>query len=137
MTIAAEFLRVESFEGEGLKRVVEYGEWFVGIKNHKAANDPATFTFMEKHLLTDEVFILLSGTCVLLIQTKEGKIELCNMEPHKVYCVPKGVWHNTIVSKDVKMALIENRNTSGENSEMFDLSAEQLSNLKKELKAFL
>ena len=35
------------------------------------------------------------------------------------------------------MVLIENRNTSGDNSEMFDLTAEQLSGLKKELKRYL
>lgn len=88
---------------------------------------------MEKHLETDEVFVLLTGKCVLLIQTAEDKIALCPMEQGKVYCIPKGVWHNTIVSKNAKMVLIENRNTSGENSQVFDLSPEQLSGLKQEL----
>jgi mannose-6-phosphate isomerase-like protein (cupin superfamily) len=137
MAIAREFLRIENFEGPGLNRVEEYGDWCVGIKNYKPANDAAEFTFMEKHLETDEVFVLLMGKCVLLIQTAEDKIELCPMEQGKVYCIPKGVWHNTIVSKNAKMVLIENRNTSGENSQVFDLSPEQLSGLKQELKAHL
>ena len=137
MAIDRKYLRVESYEGAGLQRVEEFGEWCIGVKNYKPANDPAEFTFMEKHLETDEVFVLLAGKCVLLIQTADQKIDLCPMEQGKVYCIPQGIWHNTIVSKDVKMVLIENRNTSGDNSKMFDLTAEQLSGLKKELKRYL
>ncbi|HWR45907.1 hypothetical protein [Sporomusa sp.] len=133
----SEKLVVEAFEGEGLKRVVESGDWFVGIKNYKTANDAQLFTFMEKHFLTDEVFVLLSGGCVLLIDVSAddscSDIRLCPMETGKVYCVTKGVWHNTIVTKDVKMILVENRNTSGDNSEMFNLPEDQLIALRKKL----
>ena len=131
-------LKVESFEGEGLKRVVESGAWFVGIKNWKPANDAAEFDFMERHLETDEVFVLLSGECSLLIGCAENgtcaDIRCVPMEPEKVYCIHKGIWHNTITSRDAKLILAENRNTSNENSEVYSLSAQELAEIRKALK---
>ena len=135
--IASTHLKVERFDGEGLKRAVESGSWFVGIKNWKPANDAAQFDFMERHLETDEVFVLLDGACTLLIATAaDGRcadIRCVSMEPHAVYCIPKGVWHNTVTSRDAKLILAENRNTSNENSEMHTLSAEDLAVLRMTL----
>ncbi|TCL70884.1 hypothetical protein EDC14_100829 [Hydrogenispora ethanolica] len=132
-------LSIEEYSGEGLKRVVESGSWFVGIKNYKPFNDVDNLSALERHFLTDEVFVLLEGRCVLLIDRSPDQsgsdIVSVPMEKGLVYCIKKGVWHNTIVSRDVKIILVENRDTSMENSAMFDLSPEQIQSLTKELKA--
>jgi hypothetical protein len=129
---------VTEFNGEGLTRAVESGEWFVGIKNYKPANDVDTLEVLEKHLKTDEVFVLLSGICTLLIDKSEAgdcKDVICvPMDQNKVYCINKNVYHTTIVSKDVKMILIENKDTSAENSEFITLCDEHIAFLKKEIK---
>lgn len=131
-------IAVSEYNGEGLKRVVESGEWVVGIKNYKPFNDVNNLTVLERHLLTDEVFVLLEGVCVLLVDRSAGQtgteIVCVPMEKGKVYCINKGIWHNTIVSQDVKMILVENRNTSMEKSELHDLTKEQIAALTKELK---
>lgn len=119
------YLNVSSYDGLGLQRVVESGEWFVGIKNYKPFNDVNNLESLERHLLTDEVFVLLEGKCVLLVDSSSNKdcssIEQVSMDNGKVYCINKGVWHNTILSKDAKLILVENRNTSNENSEVYNL----------------
>ncbi len=131
-------LLVEEYSGEGLKRVVESGSWFVGIKNYKPFNDVDNLSALERHFLTDEVFVLLEGRCILLIDQSPDQsgsdIISVPMEKDLVYCIKKGVWHNTIVSRDVKIILVENRDTSMENSAMYDLSPEQIQTLIQELK---
>ncbi|XXD08975.1 hypothetical protein ACMYSN_23320 [Klebsiella sp. R445] len=106
--------------------MVESAGWFVGIKNWKPENDIQHITMLERHLLTDEVFILLDGKCTLLLldgdEMTNPRVHSVPMEPYKVYCIPKGAWHNTITWPGVKLALIENRDTSAENSEFMPLS---------------
>ena len=128
---------VAGFEGEGLKRVVESSEWFVGIKNWKPANDAAQFDNMERHLQTDEVFVLLEGGCTLLVDHSTDNscsdIQCIPMKKNTVYCIHPSVWHNTITTKDAKLILMENRNTSMDNSEVRTLSSGEITALRKQL----
>ena len=128
---------VADFEGEGLKRVVESGDWFVGIKNWKPVNDAAHFDNMERHLQTDEVFVLLEGGCTLLVDHSPENsctdIRCIPMEKNKVYCIHPSVWHNTITTKDAKLILMENRNTCMDNSEVQTLSSQEIAALRKQL----
>ncbi len=117
---------VGEYDGLGLKGIVESGAWFVGIKNWKPENDVQNIDTLERHLLTDEVFILLAGQCALLLVNNNDitspTYTVTMMEPYKVYCIPKGAWHNTITWPGVKLALMENRNTCADNSEFFAIT---------------
>lgn len=127
----------ECFDGEGLRRVVESGGWFVGIKNWKAANDVAHFDSMERHMATDEVFVLLEGACTLLVDHSDEHdctdIRCVPMERKRVYCIHREVWHNTITAKDAKLILIENRDTSMANSEVRALEKNEIAALRQRL----
>jgi ureidoglycolate hydrolase len=131
-------ISVKASEAEGMNRVVESGEWVIGIKNYKLANDQTHFDYVEKHLLTDEAFVLLKGQCTLLIdvsaQNNHADIQPLAMEQEKVYCVHQGVWHNMIMSKDAKLILIENLNTSSVNSEMYTLTKAEIQAIQAQLK---
>ncbi len=48
------------------------------------------------------------------------------MEKGKVYDIPPTLWHNTITQKDTKMVLIEDSNTGMNNSDVIDLTEEQI-----------
>ena len=68
-------MRIEKSEysGEGLVRVYENETWMVGIKNWKPANDIANIDCLERHNETDELFVLLAGSCTLLFANKGEK----------------------------------------------------------------
>lgn len=119
--------------GEGLTRVFENSKWMVGIKNWKPANDIANINNLERHNKTDELFILLAGSCTLLYANEvngELKIEAVKMEPMKVYNIPQSLWHNTVTMKDTKMILVEDSSTGSDNSDVMDLTAAQIAQVK-------
>jgi ureidoglycolate hydrolase len=118
-------ISVKASEAEGMQRVVESGGWVIGIKNYKLANDREHFDYVERHFLTDEAFVLLQGECTLLVDVSalndRTDIRPLRMEAGQVYCVHKGIWHNMIMSKDAKLILVENSDTSSANSELYTL----------------
>jgi ureidoglycolate hydrolase len=128
---------VKASEVEGMQRVVESGAWVIGIKNYKLANDRNHFDYVEKHLLTDEAFVLLKGECTLLVDVSLDNdrmdIRPLRMEPGKVYCVHKGIWHNMIMSGDAKLILVENADTSSDNSEMHTLKEAEIKAIRERL----
>ena len=113
--------------------IYENEKWMVGIKNWKPANDITGIDCLERHNKTDELFILLAGSCTLLYanETADGlEINKVEMEPMKVYNIPATLWHNTVTKKDTKMILVEDSSTSMENSDIYNLSAEQIETIK-------
>lgn len=122
-----------AFEGEGMQRVFENEKWTVGIKNWKPANDITGIDCLERHNLTDELFVLIAGSCTLIYanETDNGlELGAVKMEPNKVYNIPATLWHNTITCKDTKMILIEDSSTSMDNSDILSLDAEQIAAVK-------
>ena len=127
-------LQVLEFNDTGLSRVYENKDWMVGIKNWKPANDKANIDCLERHNETDELFVLLSGACILLTATgKAGglQIKATAMEQNKVYNIPRSLWHNTVTRKDTKLILVEATSTSSANSDIVPLDATQLEEVKK------
>ena len=123
-----------TYEGKGLTRVFENEKWTVGIKNWKPENDITGLTCLERHNITDELFILLAGRCTLLYanETENGLvIDKVEMEPKKVYNIPTGLWHNTVTQPGVKLILVEDSACSGENSDVLDLTEAQLDTVRK------
>lgn len=118
-----------SFEGEGMQRVFENEKWMVGIKNWKPDNDVTGVNCLERHNETDELFVLIAGSCTLVTANEvdgEYVFDAVKMEPNKVYNIPATLWHNTITCKDTKLILIEDSNTSMKNSDILSLGAEQI-----------
>jgi len=112
-----------------MQRVFENEKWTVGIKNWKPANDITGIDCLERHNQTDELFVLTAGACTLIYanETADGMIfGAVKMEPQKVYNIPAALWHNTITQKDTKMILIEDSNTSMENSDILALGEGQI-----------
>lgn len=128
MTIA-----MYEYAQEGMQRVFENEKWMVGIKNWKPANDITGIDCLERHNETDELFVLVAGSCTLIYanETDEGiRFGAVKMEPQKVYNIPAALWHNTVTQKDTKMILIEDSNTSMENSDILSLNEEQIKTIR-------
>lgn len=128
MTIA-----MYEYTQEGMQRVFENEKWMVGIKNWKPANDITGIDCLERHNETDELFVLVAGSCTLIYANEtDGGIRFgaVKMEPQKVYNIPAALWHNTVTQKDTKMILIEDSNTSMENSDILSLNEEQIKTIR-------
>ena len=103
-------IEVSTHTAEGFRVMAEYGQWKVGMLHYSKRF--SHLGEMERHLLTDEVFVLVSGKASLHTDR-----EAVAMELGAVYTVPQGVWHHIVVSVDANVIVVENKNTSIENTE--------------------
>lgn len=110
-------LEIFDYNGKGYTRVMEFGAWTVALMNYAEHLDMChrDNPRLERHNETDEVFVLVEGEAIMFIG--EQKQEYV-MEKNKVYNVRAGVWHATLLSRDAKLLIVENSDTSGENSEV-------------------
>ncbi|MBR1968182.1 MAG: hypothetical protein IKA11_02155 [Clostridia bacterium] len=100
-----------SFTGEDFKVAMSFESWKIGLLRYSQRF--SKFDRLERHLLTDEAFILLSGTAVLY--TDKEQIE---MQQNIVYNIPKAEWHHITVSKDATVMVVENASTCDDNTEI-------------------
>lgn len=113
-----EGLDVIRYDGDGYKAMVYYEGWRVAFLNYAERFDKEHIDRLERHLLTDEVFVLLSGKAVLIIGEDQ---QICPMKKNTIYNVKKAVWHAICVSEDARVLIVENADTSVENSEYMSI----------------
>ncbi len=106
---------ISNFCGKDFKVVTEAEKWKIGFLRY--SDRFSKFTALERHLLTDEAFILLKGKAVLYIENENGVIVKYKMKKLQVYNVREKVWHHITVSKNATVMVVENQNTSKENTE--------------------
>ena len=104
--------------GGEYRRLVNNAKWTLASLNYAPRFDEKNIVDLERHNLTDETFVLLAGQATLLVG--EGA-ERVKMEPLKFYNVRAGIWHNIFVSKDARVLVVENANTSKDNTDYLDL----------------
>ena len=124
-------LEIREFTGPGYQPVIDFETWRVAILNYLDEIDPERITFMERHNETDEVFVLVKGQGILFLGEGEMGVEKIHpqvMQSGKIYNVKKSVWHTVVLSRDGSVLIVENRNTSRDNSDYFSLNR-QLRNL--------
>lgn len=121
-------LEIREHDGADYKPLVDYQSWRVARMNYTPDLTPDKIDQMQKHTETDEVFVLMTGRCILFIG--EGKESVTNvhavdMEPYKLYNVKRGVWHSHTFSEDARVLIVENRDTVDANSPFMPLSESQ------------
>ncbi len=107
-------VEVYDYKGEEYQIAMRFGSWRVAYLNHADGFVEENFEKIERHNETDEVFVLLKGRAVLIIGEELNRVE---MEPHKIYNVPKGVWHHIFTEEGTSVLIIENEDTGYENSD--------------------
>ncbi len=121
--------KLEIFENnaEGYEPTMNYESWRVAIANYAERFDKNKYVRLERHLLTDEVFVLLEGSSELAMgDMTDGNMEIkcVPLEKGKIYNVKKGAWHNILMSEDAKVLIVENHNTAIENTEYHYIKGE-------------
>lgn len=122
-------IEITEFQKEGYKPLVDYEAWRVAVLKFCDDLKLENIKTMQKHMETDEVFVLLHGSCTLYLGgTGEApkNIEKVEMEQGKIYNIKKGVWHNHTMDEAGEVLIVENRNTSDDNSPIVKLTQEQI-----------
>ncbi len=128
MNIPEALLEVREHNNEGYRPLIDYGAWRVAVLNYSDTLLPEKITAMQRHNDTDEVFVLLRGGCILFVGDGDQQVTSIfaeNMQPFKVYNVKKSVWHTHTLTREAIVLVVENRDTTFDNSPFCPLSETQ------------
>jgi len=128
MSLSNHVLEVSEFTGEGYQPLVDFGAWRVAILRYIAELEPHNITKVQRHNETDEVFVLLEGRCILFLSDcgdTVTNLSAVDMQPLKLYNVKRAAWHTHTLSKDASVLIVENQDTTYDNSPSIDLDAVQ------------
>ncbi|HEV2482876.1 MAG TPA: RraA family protein [Puia sp.] len=125
--------KIEKYEhaGPGYDPFLIRAGWQVAQLNHLDEQDLAGIAKIDMHRLTDEVFILLRGSAVLIAAHpsgapgengkldssgapgENGKLdyECILMRPGITYNIPAGTWHNIAMDKTASVIIVERNDT--------------------------
>lgn len=107
-------VEIKEYLGEAYSPVVSFESWRVAVINYADRLKKENLTKLERHLLTDEVFILIKGRASLYVgvEKKEYPLEL-----GKIYNVKQGIYHAISLEENAQVVVVENDNTGDDNSE--------------------
>lgn len=129
-----ETVETKSFRGQGYKALVSYGTWRAAVLRYLEEMQPEKINRMERHTMTDEVFILTEGKAILLISgnlPELGEIESIEMKTGDFYNVKRNTWHAVLMSCDANIVIVENDDTGRENTEYSTLTDSQTQSLRQ------
>ena len=115
-------LEIREYNGEGFRPLILFGGWRVAVLNYLDELLPRNIKRMERHMETDEVFVLWRGRATLLMGGNGAQVDAVTpqvMEPGKLYNVKRAAWHSILMSRDASILLVENVDTAEGNSEFF------------------
>lgn len=130
--IPSNLLAIYQSNRPGFQPVLGFPDWRVGFLNSSPDLVPDQITELQRHNESDELFILLSGDCGLILGEGNETVThlfVQKMEPYKIYDIKQGVWHSHVLSEDARVLIVENENTSPLNSPRIGLSAAQRAEL--------
>jgi len=112
---------MSEYDEEGYSPLIDFQSWRVAILNYIDELDADKIDNFQCHNETDEVFVLLSGKCILFCAELDDDhniidISTWDMEPHKTYNIKRGVYHTHTLSDDGKVLIVENSDTGDCNS---------------------
>ena len=113
-------LEIYSYTEPGFKPLINFGSWRVACSNGPSVYQRKEVTSLSRHLETDEVFVLVKGSCLLLTAGNgevPGEVTKTWMELGKMYNVTQCTWHGSILLPGATVMIVENRDTKSQNSE--------------------
>lgn len=105
------------YAGDDFKAVMQFEGWKIGLLRY--SDRFSDLKCLERHIMTDEAFVLLEGEATLYIKGED--VTQYTMEKNKVYNVHKNVWHHIVVSENATVLVVENSNTTKANTEKVNL----------------
>jgi ureidoglycolate hydrolase len=121
-------LEIRQYQGEGYRPLIDFGTWRVAILRWIEGLLPERQEYMERHMQTDEVFVLLEGRAILILggnETEASGVHPQVMESGKMYNVKQNTWHTILLSLDASVLIVENNDTGKDNTEYCPLTPGQ------------
>jgi hypothetical protein len=118
-------LEITAYDEKGYKPLVDFESWRVALINGPSEYKPVKIPTLSCHCETDEIFVLLKGSCMLLIGgagDAPGEVEKVWLKEGLLYNVTRGTWHNECLMPGAKVLIVENADTSSANSKNYELS---------------
>jgi mannose-6-phosphate isomerase-like protein (cupin superfamily) len=115
-------VEVHAWEQAGYQPLVFTPAWMIALLNWEPAMDLANAHEIERHVQTDEVFVLVRGQAALYTASPAG-FELIELQPGRLYNVTAGTWHNLLATRQAAFVIIENRDTHLQDTELRPLEA--------------
>ena len=111
----ATMIEIYEHKGEGYEPFLIRDGWQVAQLNHIGAQDLEGIVKVDKHLKTDEAFILLAGTAVLIVATVNEKdtvdFTCLKMRRGVTYNIPVDTWHNIALDRGASVIIVERDGT--------------------------
>ena len=132
-------LEVGQYFELGYKPVLDFHGWRVAMLRYGDFVDAKHLHQVERHRNTNEVFILTAGETDLILcdagDTPQNAYVL-PMRHNVAYNIPAYGWHHVSMSQDAHIILFERTETSRETSDYAELSQEQVTTIKQQLREF-
>jgi hypothetical protein len=128
MPIEESLLEIGDYTRPGYSPVIDFEGWRVALLNYTDELRAENITRMQRHNETDEVFVLLKGRCILFLGHGADTVTQVyaeDMQPCKIYNVKKSAWHSHTLDKEAMVLIVENRDTTYDNSPFYSLSETQ------------
>lgn len=114
--------------------------WQIAVLNYIDDQHISNIHRIEVHRKTDEVFVLMEGTAILIVANRmDGKLgfELSIMKPNITYNIPKGIWHNIAMEIGSKVLIIEKSNTHINDVWYKELDVNEITDLREKTEQLL
>lgn len=102
--------------------------WQVAQLNYMEEQDIDQIHKLDVHHLTDEVFVLLKGTAVLItahLKDSGPEFEVILMKPGITYNIPMETWHNIAMTPGCEVLIVERSNTHVSDFDFYQLNEDQ------------
>lgn len=121
----------------GFHPLIFCNDWRVAVLNYFDVVEKDLIYRMERHPETDEVFVLRNGSAWLILggdSDHPEDVTTFPMEDGLIYNIRRNVWHHIVMTPATSVLLVENADTSAENSEYGELTGEVIADLKRIIK---
>ena len=116
-------------KGSGFDLLHSFEGWKVAFITYAEQYDE--LKILKRHTQTDEAFVLVKGEATLYATDEDFKFTTMRLEKEKLYIVENNTWHHLKVSKDATLIVVENSNTTKENTESRVLDREEIKEILK------
>lgn len=114
-------------DSNGFCPIIRNSNFLCAFITPSAAYSFGKVSEMKRHNDTDEVFVLLEGSAVLITKDDiKEKCQVTNLSLGTAYTVKAGTWHYLALSNNGKVFVTESGNIDPKNTDVANVSAENI-----------